>query len=75
MPIGGASIEAKGTEGTAGSAASGSDGEWGPIGLPAGTYDITVTKDGYDPGDYPGIVVIDDTPTSLLFTLHPADYS
>ena len=40
--------------------------------VPAGVYDVTVTASGYDPGDYPGIYVVEDNQTYLPFMLwHP----
>lgn len=72
-PIDGVSLEAKGPSGS-GSATSGSNGEWGPISLPAGTYDLTASKQGYEPADFPGVVVLDNIDTKLQLPLYPADY-
>ncbi len=53
-------------------AKSGADGNWSQ-GVPAGTYDLTVSASGYDDGIYPGIVVIDDVTTDLPFVLYPSE--
>lgn len=75
MPLDGVALAAKedGGQGS-GSATSDGEGKWGPISLPAGTYDLTATKSGYETGIYPGIVVLEGFGTQLPLALHPAGY-
>ena len=70
-PIDGATIEAK-SNGDDTKTTSDKDGAWG-MDVPAGTYDVTVTADGYDPGEYPGIHVQDANPTDMNFALWPKE--
>lgn len=72
-PISGATVsatpEAGGDEHQTTSA---DDGTWS-MDVAAGVWDLTVTAQGFDPGDYPGIVVIENITTELPFVLHPSD--
>ncbi len=60
--------------GTQQEAKSNDQGEWGPISVPAGIYDMTVAASGFDEGIYPGIVVLENVTTQLPFALHPSDW-
>lgn len=72
QPIGNATVDAKAEGGGDHTTQSGPDGKWS-MGVPAGTYELTVTASDYDPGDYPGIIVLEDVTTSLPFALWPSE--
>ena len=73
QPIGDAAIDARSGDGGEYKATSSPDGSWSVDG-PAGTYEVTVTATGYEPGDYPGIIVIDGVTTDLSFAISPSEY-
>ena len=71
-PLESATVTAAGAGGDQ-STTTGQDGTFS-IDLAVGTYDVTVTRDGYDAGDYPGIVVVENVQTDLRFALWPTEW-
>ncbi len=67
-PLEGVSIQVDGGA----SSDSGQDGKWGPMDVPAGTHNVTASKEQFDDGVYEGIVVLEGETTELSFGLHAA---
>lgn len=72
-PISGASIDAKPEGGGEDHQTTSADNGTWSMNVPEGNWDLTVTARGFDPGDYPGIVVLAGHPTERPFVLHPSD--
>ncbi len=72
QPISGATVSARPEAGgDEHQTTSADDGTWS-MDVPAGVWDLPVTAQGYDPGLYTGIVVIENFTTELPFVLHPS---
>ncbi len=67
-PLEGVAIQVEGGP----SADSNQDGNWGPMDLASGSYNLTATKAGFRDGVYEYIVVIDDDTTEMHIGLQPA---
>ncbi len=73
QPIGGASIFAKRDGGQSYTVPSLDTGKW-RIKAPPGTYDLTVSANGYEEAWYVGIHVFEKGTTTLPLRLHPLGY-
>ena len=71
MPIDGVSIQLSGTADQ--SASSGSDGSFAFSSLAAGDYEMVVSKDGFENGNYGSLPVLDNVPLDLNLVLQVKD--
>ncbi len=71
QPLAGASLNLSGT--ATEQTASGSDGSFAFESLAAGSYELVVQLEGFEPGIYGPLVVIDGMPTDLNLALPPKD--
>ncbi len=60
-------------EGVDGELTAGNDGRYQTPDLAAGTYEMTISKDGFETGIYGPLVVIDGHPTEIFVALEPKD--
>ena len=74
--IGGATVTVVSEQtGLTRSTASQSSGYWEILNLPVGTYKVTVTQQGFQTTDYPGIVVQENRATTINASLKPGKVS
>ena len=71
QPLGNVKLDVTG-DGQQQSSTTGDNGEFS-FSLPAGQYEMTARKEGFEEGNFGPLVVLENNPTNITVTLQPKD--